>query len=294
MTMTKTPLLKEDRLVYLLRALQCFQSWPMDRDHQRNCVLDGYLAELGQHAEDLSEEQRGHMDKSIFRGMVIPSLRYLGFIMGDGDFLRLSSNGMLAVAADSSMADLRPHVLASLIYEIDQSQFQYLPLIGQQPGPQKPLELQLSEVLTSGPSERQRRERVKHWLRILADARLVDNTNGVLKTSALTSLVPHFLEVCQEDVDWFLPALLSSYRQLVDVTESVSCSIVNLRTQLSTDQLKNHSRIVTRQRFDQLMQLVPFEGEDYMLSFGSPIGWGEDLIEYKNRQYSTLIITSTR
>lgn len=266
----------------------------MDRDHQRSCVLGAYAAESGQHWEDLSEEQRAHMDKSIFRGMVIPTLRYLGFVIGDGDFLHLSSNGMLAAAADSCATELKQRALASLVYEVDQLQFQYLPLIEQQPGPQKSLELRLSEVLTAGPSERQRRERTRHWLRLLNDARLVDNDSGVLKASALACLVPHLLEVRQEDTDWFLPALLSSYGQVVDATGSRSCSIVDIRSRLSTDQLRNHSRVVTRQRFDRLMQLVPFEGKHYMLSFGSPIGWGEDLIEYKNKQYSTLIITSMR
>jgi len=293
--MKATPLLKEDRLEYILESLQCFQTSPLDRDRQKQCVLNVYVTKSERSQKDLREQEWAHMDKSIFRGMVIPSLRYLGLIIGDGEFLRLSSNGALAVAADSCSPDLKSRVLASLVYEIDQSQFKYLSVISSQPSPRQVLESCLSNaLLTSGPSERQRRERTRHWLHLLADTGLVENKNGVLRISELYSVMPQLLEVRDEDIDWFLPALFSSHKQLVQSFGSECCSIVDLRRQVSLDELKKSSRIVTRQRFDQLMQLVPFEGKDYMLSFGVPIGWGEDLIRYHDKQYSTLIITARR
>ena len=152
----ETPLLKEDRLEYVLESLQCFQRYPMDRNHQKQCVLNIYLAKSGRTQQGVCEEKWAQMDKSIFRGMVIPSLRYLGFIIGDGEFLRLSSNGALAVATSSCDTNLRSRVLASLIFEIDQSQFKYLAVVNSQPGPRQVLGTCLSnETLTSGPTERQ-------------------------------------------------------------------------------------------------------------------------------------------
>ena len=78
------PLIKEHRIQKLFQVLDCFERFPFNRDSLRECVLQLY--------EDKEE-------KSIFRGMVIPSLRHMGLILGYDEDLRLSANGNLIVIA---------------------------------------------------------------------------------------------------------------------------------------------------------------------------------------------------
>ena len=57
------PLIKEFRIARILACLNCFACHPFDRNKQRECILSLYP---------------GKTEKSVFRGMVIPSLRRLG------------------------------------------------------------------------------------------------------------------------------------------------------------------------------------------------------------------------
>ena len=64
----KIPLLKEYRLYFLIKALICFDNYPFEREKQRNCIIKNYSI--------TKDRDSDHWDKSIFRGMVIPSLKF--------------------------------------------------------------------------------------------------------------------------------------------------------------------------------------------------------------------------
>lgn len=285
MDQLNTPLIKETHLPLLVHALQCFEKWPLNREKQKTCVLASYNAKAGQ---DLA-----FRDKSIFRGMVVSSLRQLGFIVGDGDYLRVSSNGHLVVVASQLDARMRQQVLAVLFYEIDKQSFHFLDLIDSLRGDPGTTEDALTQRCSTGPNSRQRRERVLRWLRLLRDVHLVTEANGCLVPSSLWQEAPKDLSVNQSDIyTWFKAAVFQAYDEVKGTSGIVD--IIDLRACLAENELMQYDRIVTRNRFDRLMQKLSFEGQGYILSFGSPISGGQELLEYREHYYKTLIINRAK
>lgn len=279
------PLIKETDLDLLLETLACFEEHPLDRERQRDCVLSHYNVKQGQ---DLA-----FRDKSVFRGMVIPSLRYLGLIVGDGDYLRASSNGHLALTANRHSPTTRQQVIATLLYEIDGQSFHFLNFISSRRDTVDAAKKALTLECSSGPNLAQKRERVLSWLALLWQANLVVDTGGFLLLSSLSREVQDNLVVDNNDVEtWFKTGLFRAYDEAREANGV--CDIVELRTSLAENELLGHARIVTRNRFDQLMQRFHFEGQGYILSFGSPISGGQELLEYRGQFYKTLIINRTK
>lgn len=279
------PLIKETNLDLLIETLACFEKHPLDRERQRACVLSHYNVKPGQ---DLALK-----DKSVFRGMVVPSLRYLGLIVGDGDYLRTSSNGHLALVANRCAPKTRQQVLAVLFYEIDKQSFHFLDFIGSHRDTVEAAKKALTLECSSGPSLIQKRERVLSWLALLRQANLVVDTGGFLVLSSLSQEVQGDLVVGYNDVEtWFKTALFRAYDEAREANGV--CDIISLRTCLSENELQEHARIVTCNRFDRLMQKFPFEEQGYILSFGSPISGGQELLEYRKQFYKTLIINRTK
>jgi hypothetical protein len=279
------PVIKESRLDVLVGALRCFEDYPMNRDKQRDCVLSMYKTKPGK-----DSVQR---DKSIFRGMVVSSLAHLGFIVGDGAYLRASSNGHLAVVASKCDALTNHRVLAALFYEIDSKSFHFLDLIQSSSNGMEVTRDTLVQTCSSGQDFKQKQERVHSWLTLLEQAGLVTDREGSLLPLYSPPDLQADLAVSQDDINtWFRSALFEAY----DAAKEANgiCDIVKLRARLAEEELLTSGRIVTRNRFDQLMQKLPFEGTGYMLSFGSPISGGQELLEYYRQLYKTIIISRAK
>jgi len=285
MRQSDTPIIKESNLGQIISALKCFESLPMNRDKQRDCVLSLYKAKPG--------KDSAQRDKSIFRGMVVSSLTHLGFIIGDGAYLRVSSNGHLAVVA-SKRDELTNHrVLAALFYEIDSKSFHLLDLIWSDSNGMGVTKDVLVQACSSGQNLKQKQERVYSWLTLLEQAGLVTDRKGSLFSLYSRPDLQADLEVSQDDIStWFRRALFEAY----DAAKEANgiCDIVKLRACLAEEELLTSGRILTRNRFDQLMQKLPFEGTGYMLSFGSPISGGQELLEYNGQSFKTIIVSRVR
>lgn len=285
MRQSSAPVIKESNLGKIISALQCFEKWPMNRDKQRDCVLSLYEPKPGR-----DSAQR---DKSIFRGMVVSSLAHLGFIVGDGAYLRVSSNGHLAVIASKCDARTNRRVLKALFYEIDNRSFHLLDLIRVSSDGTGVAESILIQACTSGQNFKQKQERVHSWLTLLEQAGLVTDKDGSLLALYSRLDLQADLEVSQDDIDaWFRRALFEAYDAAKE-TNGV-CDVVKLRARLAEEELLTSGRIVTRNRFDQLMQKLPFEGTGYMLSFGSPISGGQELLEYNGQSFKTIIVSRVK
>jgi len=121
----KIPLIKEYRIQKLTKCLECFDKFAYHREKQRDCVLELY--------PNTDNKTLEHREKSIFRGMVIPSLRYLGLIIGFGDIIKPSANGKLIIESQFDN-ELYERCWRAIICEIDKRTFNFLEnLLGKLP-----------------------------------------------------------------------------------------------------------------------------------------------------------------
>ncbi len=140
------PLIKEYRIQKLFKVMGCFEQYPFNRDGLRECILKLY--------QDKEE-------KSIFRGMVIPSLRHLGLILGYDEDLRLSANGNLIVIARKKSAEEGLRVFRAILTEIDDLDIKILKMIAKKNIDFDALKQSLI-IKIEAPSEKQARERINH------------------------------------------------------------------------------------------------------------------------------------
>lgn len=111
MKTTEIPLIKEYRINKLKACLRCIDDHPFNRDKQKDCILNLYP---------------GKSEKSVFRGMIIPSLRHLGLILGYRGFIRVSANGKIITESKILSDELHQRVLRAVMYEIDQNKFKLI------------------------------------------------------------------------------------------------------------------------------------------------------------------------
>ena len=280
----KTPLIKEYRIDRIKRCLKCIDEYPFDRDKQKECVLDLYPDKEGKSPE--------HREKSIFRGMVVPSLRSLGLIMGYGDYIRLSANAKLIVESESMGDELHRRVLRAVISEIDENRFQFTDILLRE----APISMQrlLSLVDIRGLSERQKRERIKKWCSILEQVGLVIESGEQLSMD-----LPKRKEVLldtdigQKDAEVFKKYLFCAYRELGKETAGI-VSIADLRVKVAMEALKSGKAILTESQFDEMLRNVRFATDDYIISLGRPMGAEEKLFKYREEYYRTLSIKNFR
>ncbi len=155
------PLIKENRISKLTDILSIFDEYPYNREKQSECILKLYPNKIA---------------KSVFRGMAIPSLRYLGLIVGYDNLIRLSANGrIIREAYLKSDQELR-RAWRAIIYELDNNNFGFMRVIRSQ----SDLGIIKNKLEPSikGPSEKQVIERINRWLRMLCDSRLIIEKDG--------------------------------------------------------------------------------------------------------------------
>jgi len=145
------PLIKEYRIQKLFKVLVCFEKYPFNRDGLRECILQLY---------------KSKEEKSIFRGMVIPSLRHLGLILGYDEDLRLSANGNLIVIARKKSEEEGLRVFRAVLTEIDDLDIKILKMTIKRNIDFDNLKYSLIKKIEA-PSEKQARERINHWVSML-------------------------------------------------------------------------------------------------------------------------------
>ena len=273
------PLIKEYRLSILLNSLNCFDKYPFERDKQRDCVVKNYNIS--------KNKDKYHWDKSVFRGMVIPSLTYLKLIYGSKDELKISSNGKLFIEAQKFENKFNL-ITQLLIYDIDASLFCFIQKMHSESLSKKEFLERISNEI-EGVNRRQKIERINKWLSMLEQAKLVQiDKNIKLNTYALDTITNLF-KPNNKDVAIFKKILLKSYKKL-SINSAGIIKIDELRKSVLLDYLYNQNKILISSIFDNLFRLISLGDENFIISLGKPMRASEMLLLYNKNYYDTIHI----
>jgi len=276
----KIPLIKEYRIDKIKSGLKCIDKYSFNRDKQKECILSLY--------PDKKDKDSEHKEKSVFRGMVIPSLRHLGLIVGYGDFLRVSSNGKLIVESKSMSKNLHQRVLRAVIYEIDQNIFNFLEILKNNSQIAIQNFVQLLDL--NAPSERQKKERIDHWRSILKQVELIDyDTQNIAINRFKYNKTLLDVKVDNKNMEDFKKYLFEVYFELSKESAGI-VDITNLRENVAVKLLRENKVILTENQFDEMMRKIPFATDSYIISFGRPMGAEEKLFKYKDHYFRTFSI----
>jgi len=285
MNSEKIPLIKEYRIDNIIKCIECIDKYAFNRDKQKDCILSLY-PDSGRGLE--------HRDKSIFRGMVIPSLRYLGLIVGYGDSIRVGTNGKLIIESQLIDQELHKRVLRAVTYEVDKDIFHFINIIKNSPS------LLVEEFVNDmysridAPSEKQKKERISNWLSILKQVELVNYSSqriSINKEKFCQTLKD--MDVNLKDPMTFKKYFFETYFELSKDSAGV-VAIVNLRDKVSIKMLKEHKVILTEEQFDKMLRNSLFETDEYIISLGKPMGAREKLFEYKGNYFGTVFIRTRK
>ncbi|MFQ5769004.1 MAG: hypothetical protein ACE5HX_00605 [bacterium] len=281
MNSKKIPLIKEYRVDKLKECIRCIDRYAFHRDKQKECVLNLY-PNNGKSLE--------HRDKSIFRGMIIPSLRYLGLIVGYGDSLKVSANGKLIIESQLIDKELHNRASRAVFYELDKIIFHFIEKIIESFNLNKAEFFEDIYSSMGDISDAQKKERANKWLSILNQVELIKySSQKIARNQGNLDQTLEDIDVNLKEKEVFKSILLDSYFELSKDCAGI-VEIVDLREKVSVKMLKEYRAILTENQFDEMLRKMPFENDDYLISLGKPMGAREKLFEYKGNYYKTLFI----
>ncbi len=268
-------IIKEYRITKLIQVMGCFDKHPFDRDAQRECVLKLY------DSED---------EKSIFRGMVIPSLRHLGLILGYEEDLRLSANGNLIVIGQKKSEEEGLRIFRTILAEMDNQNLKIIKLINLKKVDFDVLKQHLIAKIEA-PSEEQAKERINHWVSMLLNTGLLMEDNGKI------DIVQDKILQVEQDLDIsaklgkFKDIFFEAYLSISKKQENVPIvDIPDVRTGVATVFYLEHNLVVTESEFDEMLRAVPLATEEYVISLGRAMGAEEKLFKHEDNYYRTISI----
>ena len=271
------PLIKEYRIQKLFKVMGCFEQYPFNRDGLRECILKLY--------QDKEE-------KSIFRGMVIPSLRHLGLILGYDEDLRLSANGNLIVIARKKSEEEGLRVFRAILTEMDDLDITILKMIAKKNIDFDNLKQGLIEnKKIEAPSPKQARERINHWVSMLLEAGLLMKENKKIEiASGILSQVETDLGINTKK-DKFEKIFFEAYKSIFKKQENIPIvDIPDIRTAVAIAFYTRHNLIITEGRFDELFRGIKFATDNYIISLGRAMGAEEKLFKHEDNYYRTISI----
>lgn len=275
------PILKEHRIKKLEKSLECIDKYAFKRLKQRDCVLKEY-PDKGKGLE--------HMDKSIFRGMVLPSLRKLGLIIGQGQFIRASANGKLIIESQHLDKELHERVKRLIIYEVDKQSFSFIDaLTNFWSNNLEQFEDELCSRIEQ-PAKKQREERVKHWLSILNEVGLINChlDNIVIDDKNLRQTIDDS-DVSHKNRSAFRRHFFSTYFELSKDSAGI-VDIAELRERVAIKLLTEHELIISERQFDEMLRMGILKTDEYVISLGRPMGARDKLFEYEGKYYRTIFM----
>lgn len=275
MTQFPIPSIKEHRVRLLIDSLKCFDANPFNREMQKKCVLNLYA---------------NKSEKSVFRGMVIPTLRTLDLIAGHSDKIRLASNGKIIVESEKSSIVHR--AVRAIFLEIDFRKFHLLEKVRDHKSLTR-AEIYLC-MAGNHPVDRGLKERVDSWLSILEDASLAKEDQEMVKI--VTENYQKAMEdLCVEKKEkMFVNTLLACFHSFNRYGTTGMIDIVDLRTSVALEYLRKEQMILTEAQFDELLRRVPKTSDSYIITFGQPMGAEERLFVFRGNYYRTINIKSIR
>lgn len=277
--MRKIPLIKEYRVQKLEECLRCIDKYAYHREKQRDCILTLYPNDRNKTVE--------HREKSIFRGMIIPSLRYLGLIIGFGDMIKASANGKLIIESQFDN-ELHKRCWRAIVYEIDKSIFHFMDYIEQRQFSKEEFIRILSDQIL-GVSETQKRERIEKWLSIMYQTELIVYSgkleiNEKHYNQTLMDVDPNL-----KDLDKFCEYAIEEYYRLGKNSAGI-VDIRELREAVALRILKEYYNVLTENQFDHLFREFIPKASDFHISLGEPMGADQKLFAYKDKFYKTVIM----
>jgi len=277
------PLLKEYRIDKIIHYLTCIDKFHLNRLGQKNCIYQLFKNEYDKPIESF--------DKAIFRGMVIPTLNYLGFLTGYGEFIKVSANGRLIVESNKINQDLNKQVLRVLMYELDESVFHFISYIeiSSQFNQEKFSDGFFSDLPNI--SKKQRSERIKKWFSILSQVDLIETSkhNEVDLNRKNIEKVKKMLNPKAFPLNVFKKVLLESFVKM-SYNRARIVEIEELRATVSVNLLQNNGFILTEKMFDIFLTEIMQNPGQKIFSLGKPMGKQEKLFKFKENYFKTLNI----
>lgn len=269
------PIIKEKRVSKLVSGLNCFDKYPYNREKQKDCILKLYP---------------GKSEKSVFRGMIIPSLRYLGLIVGYEDLIRPSANGKLILEARKRGKEETIRATRILMLELDNKKFGFIKRLNQIVNLGDFINLISKKIEI--PSEKQKEERIIKWLDILDECKLVKykGKKSIILQKENINRAEAELKISPQKNCMFKDILFEKYKSLPHSETAGIIDIAVLRELVAIEFYRKHNLILTEFQFDKLLGQIPFVTEDYIISLGHPMGSEEKLFYYKGEYYRTLNI----
>lgn len=273
MTSKSMPLIKETRLAKIQASLRCIASYPFDRNKQRDCVMELYP---------------GKTEKSVFRGMVIPSLRHLGLVVGYAGGLRVSANGRIIIDSENMEPALHFDCLRAVIYEIDKAKFGLIDSLSNTAVSLADLRQNLASSLPS--TDTRARERIVSWLSVLQQVGLLKNIEPkILVNEVNRKKAAQDLDIASLDSEEFRMTMFEEYAKLATDSAGI-VDITDLRVSVASVSLNRKLGLITENMFDNLLRSIPFATDYYLISFGRPMGAEEKLFRYEEDHYRTITI----
>ena len=268
------PLIKETRVDKLIASLKCIANNAFDRYQQRDCILQLYP---------------GKSEKSVFRGMIVTSLRHMGLILGYEGALRISANARIIIESNCMESELKMACLRAVMYEIDQTKFN---LIGKLTDSGVTTQDLISLLASSQRLQPARmKERVLSWLSILNQVKLIDNVlPKVIANKNNIDQTNHILDASRIDQNLFTSTLFEQYNRLGRNTAGI-VDITDLRSEVSSIFLNRNSIILSENMFDIVLRSVPISTPSYLISFGRSMGAEEKLFRIQQNYYRTISIS---
>lgn len=281
--------IKEYHISKLIDCIDCIDKNAFNRDRQRDCILKIY--------PNKKEKDIEHRDKSIFRGMVLPTLRYLGFIIGQGDFIRVSANGKLIIESQRINHELHQRVLSAVIYEIDENKFHFIEKIRDFSSLTVKEFIDLINGKIDAFPERSKMAIVRKWLAIFKQVNLIRSSSKRILLNEEDQMnineeklqqVLIDIDVSSKNLDDFKKYFLDFYFELAKNSAGV-VDIADLRERVSLKMIEEY-RILTEDQFDIMLRKIPFETDEYIISFGKPMHARDKLFGYMDSYYRTIFL----
>jgi hypothetical protein len=285
MTEVTLPVLKAwDRIFELLK---CIKDHPYDRDGFQEAVLELYP---------------GKSPKSVFRGMAVPTLRSLGFIVGYGDVIHISANGALAYAAHQESETEGLRLLRAILLEMDRGGELVCYLMGKPAvSIQALVNDWISRIHISDPRvahkpearDRAAGERIRDWIDFWAFAQLVYTNGEIIRihdshlTQARNDTAPSVLGKRER----FANDFFGVYKEVVVTQKGVkTVEIEDLRRDLALRFYSQSHLVLTEKQFDDLLTYLPKVSNQYTITLGRSMGADEKLFHFQGNYYQTLSV----
>ena len=261
------------------------------------CEAVQILYHYGENRNELREHVLSMFDstaeKSVFRGMYVPTMRALGLTLGFGQEIRCSSDGRLLFEAYSKSNDEGKRILGKMLVEIDEDNYNIVDflknrLVTEHKSIVKFITSKDTSLGLTPLSDTVANERVRKFMRYLTEGRVVKQADsqyaldeGYQQTKVDTDVikVPEFWDI-----------LLSCYNIIGKMKAGFpSVPIYQLRNEVSK-QFYQRGIALTEREFDSLIARLPRIQSDYILKFSRPMMESEKLLHLGGEVYSGMAI----